>query len=466
MGSEIISSLYKALPHSMQNLALNMYAFKVHMERYGAPFRRALDELTKTQHYSQSQIDEYQNVRLVRLIRYAYQEVPYYRELFDRVGLKPSDIKSKEDLHKIPVLTRKDVHENSQKLIAANYPLNKLIHGHTSGTTGTPLSFYWDKNTCVYTNAVDWRQKNWAGIEYGDPISLFLGRTIVPPDRERPPFWQKDHIHNQLWMSSFHMNEKNLPYYFDKLSSFKPLAVEGYPSTLYILARYLLKNNTTFPVKAAFTSSETLLPIQREVIEKSFKCKIYDFLGMAERVIFATECEHHSGHHLNFEYALNEVVDGDNNPVEQGQQGYLVGTSLQNFAMPFIRYKTSDVSRIRTIGCPCGRAMQLIDEVTTKAEDIVITPEGKMISSSVLTHPFKPLENIRESQIIQEDVHNLLIRIVREHGFDESSTQKLISSIKERVGESMNIHIEYVEHIPRTSSGKFRWVISKVGIPI
>jgi len=110
--------------------------------------------------------------------------------------------------------------------------------------------------------------------------------------------------------------------------------------------------------------------------------------------------------------------------------------------------------------------MQLIDEVTTKAEDIVITPEGKMISSSVLTHPFKPLENIRESQIIQEDVHNLLIRIVREHGFDESSTQKLISSIKERVGESMNIHIEYVEHIPRTSSGKFRWVISKVGIPI
>lgn len=449
-----------------QHIALNLFSLNVHLERYGIPFKKISEELRRTQYYSKNQINDYQNMRLERLIRHAYHQVSYYKELFDRNGLKPSDIKTKDDLYKIPILTRKDVHENGQRMIADNFSANKLIHGHTSGTTGTPLSFYWDKNTCVYTNAVDWRQKNWAGINYGDPIAIFLGRTIVPPHREKPPFWQKDHIHNQLWMSSFHMNKKNLPDYIKKMKKFQPAAIEGYPSTLYILARFLSKSNSTFPLKAAFTSSETLLPIQREVIEKAFECKVYDFLGLAERVVFATECECHSGHHLNFEYAINEIVDKNDLLVEQGSQGYLVGTSLHNYAMPFIRYKTNDISRIRTDDCPCGRKMLLIDDITTKAEDIVVTPEGKMVSSSVLTHPFKPLTNILESQIIQEDLYNLLIKIVREKGFDESSIDKLIFSLKERIGDSIKIKIEFVEHIPRTESGKFRWVISKVKLPI
>ncbi len=295
MAWNILQRIYNSSPVFIQNLMLNGYAFKIYKERYGSKFKKVMAELEKTQHYSQEEIDHYQSIRLIKLIQHAYATVPYYRELFDQVRLRPEDIRSKKDLTKIPVLTREDVRNHSSKLISQSYKLNQLVHGHTSGTTGSPLDFYWDINTCVYTNAVDWRQKNWAGVKYGDPIAVLLGRMIVPITNSSPPFWRMNYLHNQLWFSSFHMSEENLKCYIDKLKRFKPVAFEGYPSTVYILARYLASKNSTFPLKAVFTSSETLFPIQKEVIEKTFECKIYDFYGMAERVLFATECEAHHG---------------------------------------------------------------------------------------------------------------------------------------------------------------------------
>ncbi len=166
--------------------------------------------------------------------------------------------------------------------------------------------------------------------------------------------------------------------------------------------------------------------------------------------------------HLNFEYGLTEIVDGENNPVENGKMGIIVSTSLKNWGMPFIRYKTGDVSAIKKTFCSCGRKMPLIEEVTTKAEDIVVRSDGRMISPSVLTHPFKPMHNIEKSQIIQEDLNHITIKIVKRPAYSEKDTEVLLSSFKERVGSDMNISIEFVSEIPRTKSGKFRWVISNV----
>lgn len=458
-------STYNKAPYHIQSLALNLYSLKLYKQRYGKKFLKVMNELKKTQYYSKEEIDKYQNKQLRKLIEHAYETVPYYRQLFEKNQLKPKDIITNEDLPKIPMLTKRDVKKHHNKLISKIFIKKNLVHGHTSGTTGSPLNFYWDINTCVYTNAVDWRQKEWAGIKHGDPIALFLGRMIVSPGRKKPPFWQKDYLNNQLWMSCFHMNEEYLRYYVTKLKKFKPLAVEGYPSTLYILARYLLSRKMTLPVKAAFTSSETLYEIQRDMIERAFECEVFDFLGMAERVIFATECTYHTGHHLNFEYAINEIVDKNGNPVMEDKPGYIVGTSLQNFAMPFIRYKTDDITSLKKMDCPCGRKMPLIDDVTTKAEDIVVTPDGRMVSSSVLTHPFKPLGSIRESQIIQENIRNITIKIVKGTNYDDNATIQLVAAMQERIGKQIKIDVRFVNKIPRTTSGKLRWVISKVDLP-
>jgi phenylacetate-CoA ligase len=459
-------SMYSRSPYWLQNLFLNAYAAKIHRERYGKPFKNTLEQIIKTEWFSPEQIYEYQGSRLKRIVRHAYETVPFYREHYQKHGVGPEDIKELRDISKLPLLTREDVKAAGDDLISAKYPVRKLFHGHTSGTTGSPLSFYWDKQTCVYTNAVDWRQKLWGGVRYGDRLALFLGRTIVPTNKTTPPFWQYDRIHNMLWMSSFHLSESYLPFYFKKLKSFRPTAIEGYPSTVYILARYLKQTGQTLPVKAVFTSSETLLPLQRALIEERFEAKVFDFFGMAERVAFATQCAEAQEYHLNFEYAVNEVVGSDGRPMKEGDEGYLVGTSLLNYGMPFIRYKTNDITAINNGKCICGRHMPRFKGVTTKDEDIVVTPEGKHVSSSVLTHPFKPLDKVQESQIIQEEIDLLRIKIIRREGFSESDSAHLITALRERVGPSMRIELEFVTEIPRTKAGKFRWVISKIPLGI
>lgn len=458
--------LYDKAPHGLQAIALNLYAFGIHRERYGKPFELAFEELQQTQWFSPEQIYEYQVERLRAVVKHAYNTVPFYRKRYDEHGVSPNDIKDLSDIEKLPILTREDVREAGDELISSQYPKNKLIHGHTSGTTGSPLSCYWDKQTCVYNNAADWRQKLWAGVKYGEGIALFLGRTIVPTNKTTPPFWQHDRIHNMLWMSSFHLSEDYLPHHFKKLRMFSPAAIEGYPSTVYILARYLKSIGQKFPVKAVFTSSETLLPQQRTLIEESFQAPVYDFYGMAERVAFAGQCAEAHEYHLGFEYAVNEVVGTDGNPLKPGNDGYLVGTSLLNYGMPFIRYRSSDITSINTEQCTCGRYMPRFRGITTKDEDIVVTPEGKLVSSSVLTHPFKPLDAIQESQIIQERIDFLRIKIVRREDYNDKDSAHLISALHERVGANMHIELEFVENIPRTKSGKFRWVISKVPLPL
>lgn len=458
--------IYDHTPYWVQGLLLNAHALRIHRERYGAPFEHTLSELGATQWFPDEKITEYQFLRLRKLFQHAYETVPFYAKLYEKHGVNPSNLQAIEDLKKFPLITREDVRNAKDDLISRKFRKRDLVHGHTSGTTGSPLSFYWDKNTCVYTNAIDWRQKQWAGVQYGDRIALFLGRTIVSTHRTRPPFWQEDRIHNMLWMSSFHLSEEYFAHYLKKLHQYRPLAVEGYPSTIYIVARYLKSIGQSLPVKAVFTSSETLLPLQRSLIEEWFEAPVFDFFGMAERVAFATQCPEAHEYHLNFEYAVNEIVDAQGNPVEDGKEGYLVGTSLLNYGMPFIRYKTSDVSAITTGPCSCGRHMPRLKGITTKDEDIVVTPEGKLISSSVLTHPFKPLDSVLESQLIQEEPDRLQVKIVPRSDFSDADSAPLISALRARVGPTIRIELEFVDSIPRTKSGKFRWVISKVPLPL
>ncbi|MGB9614358.1 MAG: phenylacetate--CoA ligase family protein [Fervidobacterium sp.] len=457
-----LENFYNVSPPWVQELMLNGYALRLHRQRFGKKFLTLLDYLNKSQWLSNSDLIELQNEKLRHLIKHAYETVPYYQWRMRERKLGPDDIKTVDDLVKLPLLTREDVRTNLEKLISQKYSKRQLVGGHTSGTTGSPLQFYWDKDTCLMNNAVDWRQKNWAGLQYGDRYAVLLGRTIVPTRQKKPPFWRMNYIHNQLWLSSFHMSEENLAFYIKKLEDFKPVALEGYPSTLFILAKYLESRNRVFPLRAVLTSSETLHSIQRETIERQFCCRVFDFYGLAERTIFATECERHEGHHINMEYGIVEVVDDRGDPMPKGKVGKLVGTSLHNFGMPFIRYVTGDVSSISLEGCSCGRGLPLMTDVTTKAEDIVVTKDGRFISPSVLTHPFKPLHSIQISQIVQEEIDHLLIKIVPREYFSDEDRDQLVSALRERVGSDINIEIQLVQEIPLTESGKFRWVISNV----
>lgn len=460
----MLKEIYDRLPVPFQELALTVRGFQIQRERYGGKFRRLLFEALARERLPEDAIRQWQREAFERLMIHALTRVPYYREIAGRFGLSPRSFQSPEDLHRLPILTREAVRQNfaNGKLVADGIKRQHLWLGHTSGTTGSPLEFFWDDSVVVMTNVVLWRHRNCAGFKIGDPFLKLTGNVIVPLKQQRPPYWRLDRSVNQLFLSAFHMSEHALPSYVNAIRRFAPRFLDTYPSTAYVLARYLVSRKETIPLRGVFTSSETLLQHQREVIEEAFACKVFDYYGLAERTMFATECEAHTGHHVNVDYGITEIVGQDGGWVRSGRMGRIVTTGLHNWAMPLIRYETSDVTAVGEKSCACGRGFPLMQAVTTKAEDIVVTADGRHISPSVLTHPFKPMHNVRESQILQEDRDSIVVKIVRRPEYTDEDTRQLLTGLRERLGEAMRVELEFVPEIPRDPSGKFRWVISRV----
>jgi phenylacetate-CoA ligase len=464
------AALYRLAPVWGQNLLLNGFATLLERERYGGRYPEYKALLEQSERWSRSELEAYQDERLRAVVAHAYETVPFYRRRFDAHKLKPADIRTSADLPKVPLLTRQDVREHFDDLVSTTVPKGKVKTGHTSGTTGTPLTVGYDRDTIWMTYAVFDRHYRWAGLRMGadgDPVAVARGNVIVPLDQKHAPFWRLNRRQNQLLLSSFHMSRANLPAYFDRLSEFQPAAIDGYPSTLYLLAKYLHGRGEYFPLRAAVTSSETLFDFQRAMIEERFQCRVFDYYALAERAIFSHECEAHQGHHIAMEYGITEAVDmATGVPVSRGSTGKLIGTTLHNTAMPLIRYVTNDVSGLRADSCPCGRALELMEDVTTKAEDVLTLKDGRMISPSVLTHPFKPLDCIEGSQIIQTAPDAVTIKLIPGSAYTDWHTQHLIHEFHERLGADVTVTVEMVDRLDVSKNGKFKWVISQVPLGI
>jgi len=460
INSNLTRKIYDKSPILLQNLFVSLMGLRRYLLRYGKEFERYHAQIEESQWYSATELRELQNEKLKNLIEYVYQYVPYYRERMEERKLTPRDITRVEDLVKLPFLTKEDVRINTHKLIATNADKKHLLHSHTSGTTGKPLEFYQDKTIWKWETAFIIRHWGWANLRFRDKAAILRGWRIVDPNVSAPPFWRFNQVENHLLLSSYHLTGANLKECVRILERFQPVFISCYPSTGYILARYMNENGICFPLKAIITSSETLHKFQREELEKAFDCQVFDWYGLAENVATTQQCSIQSGYHQNSEYGIIEFVQGDSLAPE-GEMGEIVATGLNNYVMPFIRYRTGDISAPLIKKCSCGRGLPLMSPVTTKQEDMIVNSDGQFISSSVLTYPFKDLYNIKECQIVQEDFENLTIKVVRRKTYSESDTKMLLDGVKKCVGK-MQINIEFVDEIERTSAGKFRWVVSKV----
>lgn len=457
--------LYNHAPVAVQNALVSRHGRRIYRERFCPEYEELARFLEESERRDPEQLRAYQERSLKKLVRHAYETVPHYRETMDVRGIAPDDITTAADLTRLPVLTKSDVARLGDRLISSKASKRSLRQATTSATTGSPLTVSWDRAVTLMNHACYMRARRWAGVQMGRPYATLQGRILTPIRQRKPPFWRDNPAWNQTFFSTMHMSEDNLVHYVAEFRRKKVEHLEAYPSTAYVLARFLRSRDDTLPLKCVITTGEPLLPMHRETLEERFEAEVFDAYGQAERVTFSSECEEHNGHHLHAEYGITEFVDESGAPVPAGAPGRMVGTSLHNFAMPLIRYACGDVGAASDRTCACGRTLPLLESVTSREGDTIVTPEGRVLPSIMMSWTVRWLADVEQWQIRQVSPSELRILVVTPHEITEKNREQVTAHVRNRMGQGVDVHLERVDEIPRTAGGKLRHVVSEVAIP-
>jgi phenylacetate-CoA ligase len=361
----------------------------------------------------------------------------------------------------VPLLEKTTVQSHASEFRSVLYAgTNSAELIHTSGTTGKPIDILVASGYLKLEKAYLWLQRDWCGVRPGDRTAYFTGHPIIPLGTRRPPFWAYESSENRTFFSLQHISKDNLPAYAAELVRINPLLVVGYPTAIYLMALHLCDAGiVSVRPRGIFTASETLFPHQRRTIEEAFGCKVLDLYGQSEYCGMIMQCELGS-YHVQEDYGVVELVAQNGWPAAFGEIGEIICTGLNNLAMPFIRYRTGDTAVPKAGLCGCRRGGALVERITGRIEDIVVTPDGRLVSR--LDFVFKEIAGVREAQLIQEARDYLRVRVVPNHQLADADRACILANLRERLGSQMRLELETVESIPRLPNGKFRYVISKV----
>lgn len=424
----------------------------------GQSISKHLKFLQKSQWWTKEQLEEYQNKKLKELVKHAYENTVYYKELFDSLKLKPEDIQTTQDLKKLPVLTKEIVRKNVKngKLIAQNIPQKKMILRGSSGSTGEPLQYYITKDAYSFNTACNIRGWYWMGYRLGDKYT-----KLSQNPRDGLVKKMQDKINNCHYTLSQSLSLKDVENIVLSLKKSNVKILRGYPSTIYILAKYIEDNKILgITLKSINTTGEILFPYMREKIEEIFKCKIFDSYS-GEGGATAFECPTHDKYHISAEYAYTEIIP--NKKLNMGnEKGEIVSTDFWNYAVPFIRYNSKDVGVLSKENCSCNRGLPILERIEGRDVDILITPSGKSLIVHYFTGYFEWIDSVSQFQVVQYEPDKIVLKLVPNNKFNNSVKAKIFNDINEYIGNDVNFSIKIVEYIPpNPKNGKRRFVIRK-----
>ena len=452
-----VERIYRALPIPLQHVACSAEGLRVERRRYNDEFRSLLSQAEARAGWSQEELERYRDRRLLEFVAYALANVPYYRRRLAEAGIRADEITSVEDYARLlPVVTKTDAQEHGPELRSPTVAKGDYFLEHTSGTTGGGLRFATTWSAWREQWAIWWRYRRWHGIDLGTWCGYFAGRVVVPLEQRKPPFWRYNFPGKQIVFSGYHISDANLPHYVDELRRRRPPWIHGYPSLVALVASYLTDRKTDIGYELRFvtTGAENLLPQQRDAIERGLGVRPKQHYGMAEAVVNASECEARNLH-LDEDFAFTEFVDDPATGMTA-----CVGTNFANRATPLLRYHSGDVASPSPERCTCGRPGRLIERIDGRKEDALTLPDGSRVFT--LNHVFKDLVNVREAQIYQPKVGEVVIRVVPSSEYGESDANRLLHEATTRLTPETKISLEYWRELPRTKTGKLRLVVSDV----
>lgn len=453
---------------NMRNIIAKYLIFPI--ENRSLHFWNNLRMLEKSQWLSHEDISHIQWNKLNNLIKHSYISIPFYRKLFDKENISVSEIRSLDDLKKLPCLSKQIIRDNIDEMISREIDKKTLIKTTTSGSTGRPVSVFRDIHADRIHTAAGWRYRRWCNHGLGDHCARIV---VFPTENEssrqlsiksRIKKAIDDAFKTEERLNALDaMSDSLLEGFFQTIKKKKIQLLVGYATLVYYFSLYVNKHHPgEITFKSVRTISEMLHEHQRKFIEDAFGCRVFDTYGNRENGLIAAECSKHNGYHINAENIYIEIVDQNGNPVFPGESGEIAITDLNNYAMPLIRYLSGDKGRLSTKLCSCGRGLPLIDRIEGRMVDSLMLLDGSVIGGVTVSHFFTKCGEVEQFQFIQnhKGEADLLLKIPKPFSSEqlEQFKQKLNSYFNNRI--LINLH--FVDVIPLSESCKHKYIISNI----
>jgi phenylacetate-CoA ligase len=424
---------------------------------------RRVRELQQLERMSPAQNRSRQWQALSRLLQHAYDSTPFYHERFERAGVRPAVMERLEDLQKIPVLTREDIRQNLDGMWSRRFARESLRQAATGGTTDTPVPLLRSPECLTEKLAVQFHFNSWAGMWPGDRVFMLWGaqQDLVPDPSWRWRFYER-YLMRHVTAPTSVLNPEILESYRRLLNDFQPKVIYAYPTPLTIFCEYLRDCGRTYHYpRSAICTAEPLLPQQRQTIEQTLRCAVFEHYGSRDFGMVAAECEAHQGMHLNPSAVFVEFVPVEGAEVD-GLHEILV-TDLLNYGMPLIRYRINDCAMPASAPCACGRGFPLIKKIAGRTTDNFYLANGNVVPGVALTNRvIQVCPGLKKVQVIQNTLSDFHIRYVPGPGFSASDLGLLGSKLRVFFPDPLQWTFEEVPEIERERSGKTRFCISHV----
>lgn len=451
-----LQCIYDKSPIFFQNIMVTASGYHRNKTRYGKAYYEHRRFLSEFDTWSMEKKLEYQLKELLNFIEYAVQNSKFYKELYKNIDLKC--IKSIDDLKQLPIVDKEMLRSNIDDVVTISH--KAAVEGHTGGTTGKSLVVLYTPDDFMKRMAVLDHFKSRAGFEHRKMRrATFNGKHIIPPNQKKKIFWRYNATCKQMIYSSFHLTEENMKYYVDSLNIYKPQAIDGFFMSICDIAGYIERHNIklTFTPIAIFPTSETLSKSGRELLERVFKCKVYDQYASSEGAPFVTECKNQVLH--------IELASGVFEHFEEDSDEILV-TSFTTHGTPLIRYRIGDAMVFKDCDklCECGMEAPIVEEIHGRSLDYLYTAEGAKINGGNVANLFKNMPNaLIRAQTVQERLDEITILLEVDKRLYKSEYDILLKNeFVHKFGKNTKINIKHVDEIPRENSGKFRLIKNKV----
>ena len=414
-----------------------------------------------TDWYDTEEIELYQYNKLIKLLNHAYNNIPYYRRIFDEYGVHLNNIKCTKDIESIPILTKKDIINNFSDLIDKRPKIyKKTFKINTSGSTGNPLTIFKDINTKSITNSLYHRYLYNIGYRFRDKQIILWARHKSGVTGKIKNILKR-YLYNIIEFNTYGINDIIIDDIIKEIMKNNDIHIIGYSSAIAYLAKYCQHYNRSFPVKSVSMTAESIPLSDKNIIKNVFGENVYEYYGCGEVNSLAFECSSHLGLHHAFEHSVLELLDSEN---KINNFGNVTITDLDNYIMPLIRYQNGDIARFSNQICPCGRKSRLIDRIEGRVYDFIKGVNGNIAHGGffddvLLDSGISEKYRLKDIQIIQTKYDTLSIFYVSNNSISEKD-KNILSSLYQKFLGNMTIDYIHVDKLPIQYVEKKRFVIS------